>query len=134
MKRVILLSFVVLLVLSLQVLPASAATCESLSGLKLPDTTITAAESVIAEDPLVAGDVDRDSRDFGNRVLIRQPVCGIFRSSLAAANSSSLKPISPISKSSSCRAVGAFRKSSSSHPTSARAATQYGGDLAPGRR
>jgi feruloyl esterase len=48
MKKAFWLSFVVLLVLSIQVLPASAATCESLSGLKLPNTTITAAESVAA--------------------------------------------------------------------------------------
>jgi feruloyl esterase len=48
MKKAFWLSFVVLLVLSLQAVPASAATCESLSTLKLPNTTITAAESVAA--------------------------------------------------------------------------------------
>jgi feruloyl esterase len=44
----VLLSSAVLFVLLFNVLPASAATCESLSSLKLPDTTITQAQSLAA--------------------------------------------------------------------------------------
>jgi len=44
----ILLSSAVLFVLVFHVIPASAASCESLAALKLADTTITAAESVAA--------------------------------------------------------------------------------------
>src|SRR3989442_2267585 len=44
----VLLSSALLFVLLLNVLPASAATCESLSSLKLPDTTITLAQGVAA--------------------------------------------------------------------------------------
>jgi feruloyl esterase len=44
----ILLSSAVLFVLVFHVIPASAATCESLASIKLPDTTITAAEAVAA--------------------------------------------------------------------------------------
>jgi feruloyl esterase len=44
----IVLSCAVLFVLVLSVTPASAATCESLAGLKLPNTTITSAQTVAA--------------------------------------------------------------------------------------
>src|SRR3954454_20781785 len=44
----IVLSSAVLLLLLVSVLPASAATCESLASLKLPDTTITSAQAVAA--------------------------------------------------------------------------------------
>src|SRR5262250_1991501 len=44
----VLLSSGVLFVLLLNVVPVSAAPCESLAGLKLPDTTITMAQSVAA--------------------------------------------------------------------------------------
>jgi feruloyl esterase len=44
----IVLSCVVLCVLVLTVIPASAATCEGLASLKLPNTTITSAETVAA--------------------------------------------------------------------------------------
>ena len=47
MTRVI-LCFAVLFVLLFSVIPASAATCESLSSLKLPNTTITTAEAIAA--------------------------------------------------------------------------------------
>src|SRR5262245_28019144 len=44
----IVLSCVVLCVLVLTVIPASAATCENLASLKLPNTTITSAQTVAA--------------------------------------------------------------------------------------
>src|SRR3982751_5491227 len=44
----IVLSSAVLLLLLVSVIPASAAPCESLSSLKLPDTTITSAQAVAA--------------------------------------------------------------------------------------
>jgi Tannase and feruloyl esterase len=46
--RKVFLSSVVLFVFVFAVLPASAAPCESLSSLKLPDTTITSAQAVAA--------------------------------------------------------------------------------------
>jgi feruloyl esterase len=47
MTKIVLASAVIFVVLA-SVLPASAATCESLSSLKLTDTTITSAQSVAA--------------------------------------------------------------------------------------
>ena len=44
----VLLSSAVLFILIFNALPASAASCESLSSLKLPDATITLAQSVAA--------------------------------------------------------------------------------------
>src|SRR5437667_138556 len=54
MSKVI-LSSAVLLLLILIAIPASAATCESLSTLKLPDTTITTAQAVAAGGFVPAG-------------------------------------------------------------------------------
>src|SRR5262245_14466024 len=47
MKKSLLL-LAIFVVLTLQTLPASAATCESLASLNLPDATITLAQSVAA--------------------------------------------------------------------------------------
>jgi feruloyl esterase len=51
----IVLSFAALLALFLNAIPASAASCESLASLKLPDTTITSAQSVAAGAFVPAG-------------------------------------------------------------------------------
>ena len=62
----IVLSSAVLLLLLLSVIPASAAPCEGLASLKLPDTTITSAQAVAAgASPRQAeadGEVARNSR------------------------------------------------------------------------
>ena len=62
----IVLSCVVLCVIVLTVIPASAATCESLASLKLPNTTITSAQTVPAGGFTLAGGGGRGASQFSN--------------------------------------------------------------------
>src|SRR3954469_15398746 len=62
----IVLSSAVLLLLLVSVIPASAAPCESLSSLKLPDTTITMAQAVAAGAFAPAGGGGRGGGAFGD--------------------------------------------------------------------
>src|SRR6516162_7565800 len=60
------LSSGLLLLLILSAIPASAATCESLAGVKLADTTITTAQAVAAGAFAPAGGGGRGGGQFGD--------------------------------------------------------------------
>jgi len=62
----LILSAVVLVFLVLNTVPATAATCESLAGLKLPNTTITLAQSVAAGAFAPAGGGGRGGAQFSD--------------------------------------------------------------------